>query len=291
MRSEVPIAQETVFFKTGHFWETQMTRGKDFTGDSYYGEIAENYYKKRRSSVDFVAENEILEGLLAGIPDQSRVLDVPFGTGRFVEYYARKKMDVVGLEISGDMIGAAKEILGDKYNYCEILQGDATETLPFDNDSVDVIVSFRFLKYFPYVTAKEILSEFRRVTRSTLIIRMVVRRDHEHEQHLSDDYLSRLHKIKGNLYEKDVIKLFNDVGFEVESSHSVNELAKTMKVARVNLRPQEKRTLRTLRRLAGIRLGVIYKHLRNGSLLAAISGVVRKKKEARMVYQLRKAVD
>ncbi len=43
------------------------------------------------------------------MPEGIKVLDVPFGTGRFVQMFLEKKMEIHGIDISEDMYVAAKE--------------------------------------------------------------------------------------------------------------------------------------------------------------------------------------
>jgi len=110
--------------------------------DSYYIEKAQNYLKKK---------------FLSEIPDGSTVLDVPFGTGRFIEFYLKKNMSVYGIDISKDMLDIAREHLGDHYNQCNISVGSA-EHLPFENDFFDLVVSCRFLTLIPMAMVKKVLS-------------------------------------------------------------------------------------------------------------------------------------
>lgn len=249
-----------------------MNTKKQLVGNSYYGDKALNYFEKRKCKKSFIAEQQVFEELLSGMPKDSKVLDIPFGTGRFVEFYLKKNMDIYGLEISGDMINAAKELLGESFESCNVKKGDATQKLPFEDNYFDLIVSFRFLKFFPYYTAKEILKEFHRVTKSKAILRMVVRRDNEPDKYLSEEYLESLDKIKGNIYEKDLIKLFNEVGFKVEKSVSVKE--KSKELFSNNVKNSSFKT--------------IYKHIKNGSLLSTLKKKIKsnKKQDERVVYQL-----
>jgi ubiquinone/menaquinone biosynthesis C-methylase UbiE len=98
-----------------------------------------------------------MQKFLSEIPDGSTVLDVPFGTGRFIEFYLKKNMSVYGIDISKDMLDIAREHLGDHYNQCNISVGSA-EHLPFENDFFDLLVSCRFLTLIPMAMVKKVLS-------------------------------------------------------------------------------------------------------------------------------------
>ncbi len=181
------------------------------TGDTYYGDKAREYHKKRIGLKKWQIEQSVVQEYLAEVPDGSSVLDLPFGTGRFVPFYLEKGMTIYGMDISNDMIDAAREVLGDAFNKCHITVGDATAALPFSDNFFDVAVCWRFLKFFSYNTAAHILKELHRVTRSTIILRMIVRK----EEAPPVGPPRRLKKLGGNIYEKDFLELLNQTGFTV----------------------------------------------------------------------------
>jgi len=243
------------------------------TGNSYYGKAADNYKKNREFDKTFATEQLLMKGLLRNIANNSKVLDVPFGTGRFVDFYLDKKFDIYGLEISRDMISAAKCALGESFAKCTVVEADATQKFPFDDDFFDLVVSFRFLKFFSYNTAKEILQEIHRVTKSDVLLRMVIRTDNEPDDYLSQEYLETLDNIKGNLYEKDLRKLLRETGFVVENAIRVEQNINKMppKISHPSL------TQRML------------KNIRNGSVLKVLKKKMRHKNKRleRVIYHLR----
>src|SRR5688572_9163480 len=83
-------------------------------GNQYYGDIADSYLEIREKQEKWQVEQRIMRELLADIPSGLKVLDVPFGTGRFVPFYLEKKMTVHGVDISQDMVCAAEKALGDE---------------------------------------------------------------------------------------------------------------------------------------------------------------------------------
>lgn len=180
-------------------------------GDLYYGKVAQGYSAKRSGSKKWQIEQTTVEEYLKEISDGSKVLDIPFGTGRFVEMYLKKGMTVYGLDISADMLNAAREELGDSFERCITTAGDATSTLPYDDNYFDVIVCWRFLKFFSYETAKNILQEFHRVSKSKVILRVAVRK----EGALPVSHPKRLKKIGGNIFEKDLFELFHECNLKV----------------------------------------------------------------------------
>ena len=73
-------------------------------GDTYYGKVAANYQKRREKQPWWQVEQDEMERLLDKLPREVSVLDVPFGTGRFVPFYLDRNYSISGLEISEAMI-------------------------------------------------------------------------------------------------------------------------------------------------------------------------------------------
>jgi hypothetical protein len=72
--------------------------------DKYYGAAARNYDTARQGDGTWAAENSLIETLLEHGP----VLDVPFGTGRYVPIYQQKELAYLGVDISHEMLAQAK---------------------------------------------------------------------------------------------------------------------------------------------------------------------------------------
>ena len=141
-------------------------------GDRYYGNTAERYEKKRKKQDWWHVEQTEMEALLATLPDELSVVDIPFGTGRFVPYYLAKGFKVAGLDVSHEMLASAKTSLGADYDSCTAITGSAM-SLPYADDQFDLLVSARFLRdIILFGDAKKALSEFVRVTKSHLIIQL-----------------------------------------------------------------------------------------------------------------------
>ena len=107
-------------------------------GDRYYNKTAKKYERKRLKQSWWHVEQEEMQSLLSDLPDGLKVVDIPFGTGRFVPYYKEKDFKISGLDASGDMISTAKEILGDDFKGVDARVGDAA-ALPFN----EVVLLFR----------------------------------------------------------------------------------------------------------------------------------------------------
>ena len=193
---------------------SQEAKGVEPAGDTYYGKCAENYLTKRLQQDYWHLEQETVQEIIAGYPREIRVLDVPFGTGRFVPYYLEKSMDIHGLDASEDMVGVARRELGEDFSKCTIEIGDAAK-LPYEDAAFDVVLSFRFLSHVVSARqAKTILREFKRVCRSDLLIQLRVRRDDvppgeppKHDQSFGD-----------RLTHEQIREEFDAVGFRIEKT-------------------------------------------------------------------------
>jgi len=102
--------------------------------------------------------------------DVRTVLDLPCGTGRFTGHLARLNLEVVGGDISLQMMreaDASPDVAHPRI--AGFVQADA-EGLPFDNRSLDCIVSIRFMFHVDPVTRRRILREMGRVSKRWMII-------------------------------------------------------------------------------------------------------------------------
>ncbi len=141
-------------------------------GNSYYNKRAETYEKRRKRQPWWQVEQDQMAELLAEMPDGLSVVDIPFGTGRFVADYLAKDFKVSGLDASDHMLVAAKDALGDDYEHCTCVVGDAAD-LPYADGQFDMLVSTRFLRdIVTFGAAKKMLAEFARVTRKYAILQL-----------------------------------------------------------------------------------------------------------------------
>jgi SAM-dependent methyltransferase len=122
--------------------------------------------RKRRN----VRKWRAIQKALAETTDVLSVLDLPCGTGRFTGRLAEMGVKVVGSDISLQMMHeAAASPQVDHPGVQGYVQSDA-EALPFQNASLDCIVSIRFMFHVDPVTRHRILREMGRVSKRWLII-------------------------------------------------------------------------------------------------------------------------
>lgn len=195
--------------------KTVVSGGKP-KGDTYYEDIARNYEVKRQKQAWWHVEHQEMKDLLTQVPDGLSVVDIPFGTGRFVPLYREKGFKISGLDASGDMISTAKKILGDDFTGVDARVGDAAK-LPFDDEAFDLLVSTRFLRdIVTFKVAKAILKEFSRVTKSHAVIQL----GHNRKDGFTPAEDSPM---GGSLSEKDTLRLLKENRFEVIDKRLVLE--------------------------------------------------------------------
>ena len=196
-----------------------VSRGQGYVGpDHYRGDVARNYLTKRLKQEMWHREQEVVQEILQQYPNGIKVLDVPFGTGRFVDMLLQKEALIYGIDISQDMLSTAEEVLGDNWKKCHVELGSADD-LPYENGHFDLGICFRFLGLIPLKTARKVLSELHRTCRDSVIIRVPVRKDSaEPAPPLEEDDV-----IQGRMINNELLVLFKEYSFVAESRQVVGE--------------------------------------------------------------------
>jgi ubiquinone/menaquinone biosynthesis C-methylase UbiE len=147
----------------------------NYTAATYYfGKNAEQYDANRIEKPRWAEENRIILAYVERLPRTSSLLDVPFGTGRFAPAYISAGLRVSGVDISGDMIKAAKRSLGELSADFDLRIARA-EKLPFPDQSFDFLICNRFIKWLPSQDLlAQVAAEFRRVCRKEMLIQVKV---------------------------------------------------------------------------------------------------------------------
>lgn len=139
----------------------------------YKGETAKHYLQSRTPTRKWQHEQQVIERLVKGLPRGSSILDVPLGTGRFLQYYAKHNHTVYGLDISSDMLSQAREMQRAVNNVKGLIQGD-TESIPLRDGAVDYVICMRLLNFIPLPICNDIVSEFKRIARKGIIVEVRV---------------------------------------------------------------------------------------------------------------------
>jgi ubiquinone/menaquinone biosynthesis C-methylase UbiE len=121
--------------------------------------------RQRRNARKWAA----IEKALALANGVKTVVDLPCGTGRFTGHLARAGFEVVGSDISAEMMGQAAKLPSVQHaNIRGYVRADA-EKLPFKSKSTDCLMSIRFLFHVDPETRRRMLREFGRVSRRWVI--------------------------------------------------------------------------------------------------------------------------
>ena len=185
-----------------------MSALKKPKGDSYYNNRAANYDKRRSRQEWWHVEQREMKSLLDGLPQDMNVVDIPFGTGRFVPYYDELSHTVFGLDASNEMLAAAKKSLGVLFDKCTCVTGTAAK-LPFADGQFDLLVSTRFLRdIVVFADAQAMLAEFARVTSKYAIIQLG---EHPDTHRRPDD-----NEVMGSVMSRTAVtRMLSGVGLKV----------------------------------------------------------------------------
>jgi SAM-dependent methyltransferase len=127
----------------------------------YRGQTALEYELRRSDSTIWRRENETLDDLLRALNlslDRPVVIDVPVGTGRFLDIYGQLGWNAHGLDISEEMLVQARR----RGTPTTALVCANANALPIGSETVDVAVCIRFAHLVPRSLLRGSLSELRR---------------------------------------------------------------------------------------------------------------------------------
>lgn len=187
-------------------------------GDIFYGDFITGYEAKRSAKEAWQLELAALVRLLSDFQSGTQVLDVPYGTGRFIAEYIKRGMNVTGVDISPEMFEEARRTHGELLDNCQLVVGSSV-TLPFEDNSFDLVVSFRFLSGIVNSgAALDSLKEFARVAQHG-IFQLKCRP----EQLPPIKSPASNEKLSKRYYRRDYDDIFSACGWRVESSIQIDE--------------------------------------------------------------------
>jgi ubiquinone/menaquinone biosynthesis C-methylase UbiE len=151
--------------------------GYDYKREFYRSsQVAEDYDFHRFSSPERQKRNArkwaAIRAALREATGVRTILDLPCGTGRFTGALAREGFEIIGSDISLEMLhkAASQENQdGQQPSIRGYVQANA-EALPLRNDALDCVVSIRFMMHVDPVTRVRMLREFARVSRRWVIV-------------------------------------------------------------------------------------------------------------------------
>ena len=132
-------------------------------------DVADVYEDKRFSRGGRLIDSREREAVLSALNpiEGKQILEIAAGTGRFSVMLAEAGADVIGLDISAEMLnhGRAKVQARHPSGSVTFIRGDAAR-LPFPDNHFDAVFAMRFFHLIP--TPHRFLAEMRRVTRGTI---------------------------------------------------------------------------------------------------------------------------
>lgn len=138
---------------------------------AYRGEIASRYDEHRTVEAVWAVEQEFLRKWTETLAPGATLLDIPAGTGRFVEFYLVRGLRVHAWDISADMIAEVRRRFPAAGDALDARVGDA-EKLALADGAVDHVVCWRFFHLIPVAVMDGVLREFRRVTRGSVLLQV-----------------------------------------------------------------------------------------------------------------------
>lgn len=117
----------------------------------------------------FLAESKAVDRVLqlANIRDGESILEVAVGTGvnfeRIVRFNPHGRNE--GIDLSPEMLARARERLGKRFGNYSLRVGD-TCSLPYPDDTFDLVVNNYMFDLLPEEDFAQVLAEFRRVLKS-----------------------------------------------------------------------------------------------------------------------------
>lgn len=142
----------------------------DYTRERYTGETARTYDQTRHTKQLWIDEIRTLDEFLKNTYVSlggGTILDIPLGTGRFLDLYKKYPVKIIGIDVSEDMMKQAKA----KDPSIDARIGDILD-IDLKDKSVEVSVCIRLLNLIDEDEMIQALCELSRVTKYEIIISM-----------------------------------------------------------------------------------------------------------------------
>jgi len=138
-----------------------------------------------------------------------KILDLGCGPGHTTNYIHEREGNVIGIDISSEMISAARNL-----NPAIRFEVDDMFNLKFNNRDISGILSFYSIVNFQYPDINKLFTEFYRVMDNEGILLLAF---HVEEKELKVDNFFESGKPLDFYYydENKIIKMLNDIGFNI----------------------------------------------------------------------------
>lgn len=168
----------------------------------YVGAVAEGYDAKREQSSKWIAEQAAVEEMLDDLPANSRILDIPIGTGRFIDYYRQRHFIVTGLDISEDMLRLARQKVGGWDETFRFGLGNVLDLGIFEEMRFDAAVMVRLTRWLSPEDCTKAMQQLARVTHGRIIFTHRVNGEHPRplDLFLMDGWLTNEREVQPGYY-------------------------------------------------------------------------------------------
>lgn len=141
-------------------YHLRMNRWDGYAVDSY-----EQWFETREGAFALTQERRLLEHLVSAWPRRGhKLLEIGCGPGVFMKIFWETGFDVSGIDLSADMLGAARRRLGAQATY----HLGAAEHLPFEDNEFDYCTLLTVLEFCSDPCAA--LREARRVAKFGVLV-------------------------------------------------------------------------------------------------------------------------
>jgi len=139
--------------------------------NAYSGKRAQQYDQVRSNKPRWKQEQAIMTSFLDAVPP-TKVVDCPFGTGRWFEAYEAHGMFVIAVDLSQDMLNEAKQkVTAFKPGRYDFRRGSIFDlSTMLDKHCADTFVCIRFLNWINREEVSKVLSEARKIDFRYLIL-------------------------------------------------------------------------------------------------------------------------
>lgn len=144
----------------------------DRVKQKYDGESASKYDDRREGIFKWQNEQNAVELILRKIlatSDADTLLDIPVGTGRFFEFYRDLSLNVVGMDVSEDMISEATKKISTSMKNISLEKGDILNPQQIDMEP-DVLICIRLMHWFNFDEIRQTLKSIDELNANYVII-------------------------------------------------------------------------------------------------------------------------
>ncbi len=141
----------------------------DKLASRYLGQTARRYDAERDRTPKWDREQAELDAIFGRLPHGSTAVDIPVGTGRCLELYAKHGLRVTGLDISPDMLAESRAKADSLGLAIELASGDIRK-IDAKDGAFDTSICIRFLNWIEIPGVEAAMAELVRVARTDLVL-------------------------------------------------------------------------------------------------------------------------